>query len=257
MNGARLVYISQLYSFKIAMVYRAQFALTILDTFVGMILPIAFITIMYNVSQGISGWSFYQLLLLVGLVDFATIVVYYANPARINNVLRLGYFDTYLTKPQSPILMLLTKTEGMWSFFFGMWSIIVIAFACANLSFSMMNLAPFIITVLGGVVTFMLFTAFTGIASYRIFSQANSQNWLMSNILSFGQYPLKIYGNIGAIIFTFAAPIALASFYPASLLLGKIGILYFFAIFGLEVALSAVFLKASETLLKGYTSASG
>lgn len=256
-EGASIFIIAQFYAMKSQFVYRTQAVLNAVNAIISILIMVAFIAIMYSVSQGIQGWSYYQVLLLVGLSQLSIIAVYFANPSRINIELKTGYFDTYLTKPQNPVLMLIARGEGGWFLLFAVTAVGVTAYAISNLAISLITIVPFVILFVGGLTAFLFFTLFVGVASYRAFTQAKSQTWLMGNIADFGQYPLKIYGNIGALLLTFVAPIAVVTFYPASVLLGKIGLIDFFAIFALEVALSLVFLKTSMRLLRGYTSASG
>lgn len=252
-----LMLLSQRYSVKNAAAYRLQLIMSLIDTGIGAFVPVLFLGAVYFVSTGIQGWSFYQLVTLSGLVNFSSVVLYFATPQRINNVLKTGYFDTYLTKPHNPVIMLFARADGFWSLIYSIWGLAVAGYGAYAAGFSLVGLVPSLVLLLGGIVTMCMFSLFMGVVAYRLFGQANFQNWLLSNVMNFGNYPLNIYGSIGIGIFTFLAPVGLATFYPATILFGKTDLVYALGLLGVEILLSGIFFNAATRLLKGYTSAQG
>ncbi len=249
---------SQIYEWKSFLAYRAQALLAVSESLVNMVLSFVFISIIYGVSQGIAGWSYYQLLSLVALMGAASSAVWYVmHPDSIMDTLRSGFFDTYLTKPYGPVFYLLARQANPYSFFYGAWYLLLFAYAASHAQFSLSAAVLFVVLVVLGLAALCAVVLFLEVASYRLFTRARWLSRLLDFASNAGQYPLGIFGGIGVFALTILVPVGLAAFYPASVLFHGSSATGVLQLAALDIVIAAAFYAASRRLLKGYTSSMG
>jgi ABC-2 type transport system permease protein len=249
---------SQRYSWKSFLIYRTQSAFIILESTLSALMDFIFVSVVYGVSQGIAGWSYYQLLALIALMWVSGAVAFYlVNPGPLLGALQSGDFDTYLTKPYRPVFLLLVRHSNPWSFFYALPYLALLIFALTHIPVSAASVLLFAVLIVAGLAAFCAVMLFIEVLSYRLFTKAQWLYRLMSFVSTAGQYPLGIYGNFGVFALTVVVPVGLAAFYPANLLFHGLTVVGFLGPLVLAVALTAVSYKLTTLLLKGYTSALG
>jgi ABC-type uncharacterized transport system permease subunit len=109
LKNVRMYYHSQKVQWKEISIYRTQFIVWILVFMLGTISSIITITIIYSISNGIAGWSYYQMLLVSSLANMMIgFVNYNISPHRLARTMRNGQFDQRILKPYNPIVTMLS-----------------------------------------------------------------------------------------------------------------------------------------------------
>ncbi len=258
-DGIKYFLLSQKYAWKEFFAYRLE---AIIWT-IGGILPFIFnyipITVIYNISPGIPGWTYLQLLLLSNTMIVVTGFLYYLiQPWEIVRGMRTGELDKYLIRPYGKINCMLSGYHG----FIGMFPSIILAIIVIGYILLTMHL-PYILiilytfTVSTGIVAFVTLFLFLTLLSYRVLGSSRFSQIMMNISSTIGVYPISIYGIGLELIFTLLIPIGFAAYYPTELLLGFtspiFGILSIFA----SIVLIFLFRYGFNKLIKGYSSGGG
>jgi ABC-type uncharacterized transport system permease subunit len=184
-------------------------------------------------------------------------VFYVVDPETIIDALRSGYFDTYLTKPYEPVLFLFERQPSPWNFFYVMSYAALLVFAVIHMPVTAASVLLSIVLIAAGLAALCTVALFLDVLSYKLFARAKWLEKLINLASSAGQYPLGVFGNIGAFALTIVVPVGLAVFYPASFLFHGLSVMSALSLLVLDAAFIAVFYKLTLHLLKGYTSAMG
>jgi len=217
--------------------------------------------LIYTISSGIPGWRFEEFILFHGTFVFVIGLshsLFFVFPLQVIENVRNGTFDKFLLKPFNPLLYLTFSSvdiEGFAEVFVGLalvlWAIIklnIIIF-----SFNMMGYILLIIMALIFLYSLMVLIsslAFLFVKSFGLFD-------LLFKILDVGRYPMNIYGFEMKLIFTFILPIAVISFYPASVLLGTLSFLSLVEILTPVIVFLIFSIVMWNFAIKKYTSSGG
>ncbi len=249
---------SQKVLWKDITIYRAQFIVWIFVFMMSTVASVVTITIIYDVSSGVAGWSYYQVLVISSLANIMIGVVFYnISPQRLARSMRDGQFDQRIFKPYNPIVTMLslygTKTS-VGSIISGA---LVFGYAAYMAHISAIALFEMLLIFAFGVVSLIMFILMVTVLSYVLFNGAEYMQWV-SNIASrAAQYPLTIYGLPGTLLFTVGFPIGLAAFYPSALAFGKIAPESVMLVIAIEAFMTAVYYYACKRLTKKYRSGGG
>lgn len=239
--------------------YRLNFILRcigmLIYNFIGPILAL----VIYSISKGFPGWSFEQFLIIQGIMITVLGIahlLFTSAPWIISDFVRRGELDYILIRPIRPLFYLFCWAIRPVSVPQVVTGILITFYGAIK---SNVNITNVIATVV------ILLTALAIIASFiialsalTIFTvKANVLVDLFMRIIHFGEYPLTIYGPIGALLFTFLLPVGLVAYYPAQALLGQISLKTVCELVltaGIFVWLS---LMAWKLAIRKYTSAGG
>lgn len=250
--------LNQLYRFKYFMVYRLQSAIWLIYSAFTNFYGLITLTIIYGVSSGIAGWSYFQILALSGTVTMVVNVLYtVVNPWAMVQDMREGRMDTHLIRPYGIITILLSsfgETTAMGGFVSGL---AIFAFATIHTGFSMLPFAAYLAMAAAGTIALILFILMFALLSYHLFKSANFVNRIFGVISTAGSYPLKIFGSFLLLIFTVVLPIGVASYYPPEALYGKISMLPYAEVMIVILAVALASYKTSQALIKRYASGGG
>jgi ABC-2 type transport system permease protein len=248
----------QKYGWVSMLAYRLQVIMWIVTSSFSTIMSYAVVTVIYNVSSGIPGWSYFQLLALSATANLMYGVSFYlVNPYNTAKSLRTGGIDVYITKPYNPVLSMLARSGNLSNIGNVAGGVILLAYAMMNLSPSTAAVAAFAAIFILGLAVAPLFVLFFTILMYVIFKSGNFINWFMTNVRTAVSYPIGVYGIIGTLIFTVLLPFGLATFYPSSALLARISYISVLAVAAFEVALIVMFYKGSLWLIKNHYQSGG
>ena len=251
-------FLMQRYNWKKDMVYRTQWVLWLLIASFPIIVGFISISIIYNVSNGINGWTYYQLLALAG---FSNLMIgtlgYVLNPWNLVNYMRNGSFDQLLLKPYNPIFMIISRMGWEVRISSMISALVLIIYGLINTQTNILAIATAFFMFALGTVAIIMFFILISVLSYVLFKSGNYIQWIINILGTASQYPLTIYSLAGMLLFTLLLPIGLASFYPAELLFTKIDYSLVFVLAVFAIILSYIFYKTTMWLLKFYTSGGG
>ncbi len=240
-------------------VYRLQVLVWLIGGVFSTITGFVIVTVIYGVSAGIPGWSYFQLLALTSIANMAGgFLAYYVSIYSMVSKMRNGGIDMMLTKPVNPIIyivMLFSSQQSAPSIGSGA---LMLAYSLYNLHLVPLAFLLFIPAFVLGILVVILFGLAFGLTLYVLFKEGRFGYWLLDSLQQATNYPLKIYGGIGVAIFTVFVPFGIAVFYPAELLLGKISYISLAAILGFELLLIFLFYAYSKWVIENkYVSGGG
>jgi ABC-2 type transport system permease protein len=257
-RNLRIFLSSQRYQWLSFLIYRSQGAIWLVVFSLSTLASVVGISVIYSVSNGIAGWSYYQILALSGLANtILGVVDYLVNPWNLVTNMRNGTFDQVLTKPYNPIVLVLSRQGWVAATGSIVSGLALFVYSIAQLQVNPLAIVPALALVALGCVAVTLFMVFMSMLAYVLFKSANFLHWIVSIAKSTAEYPLGIYGVTGIFLLTVGLPIGIASFYPAELMFSKIDYTPVLVVAAIAIVLSYLFYRGSLWLLKFYTSGGG
>lgn len=204
------------------MTHKIGFFLLCLSLFFGDIIIPLVSTFIYKVSSGIPGWTLMQFILFQGtliLVLGLWHLLFADMPfVVIHNVME-GTFDNFLLRP-FPALKLLTTMgfdfDGIGEVMAG---VLIVGIAFISLKLKAFLLVYYILFVLVALLFQYSLTIIAASLSF-IFVQSWRLVEIIDLVSKFSRYPINIYNPETQFVIKFIVPAAIASYYPASILLG-------------------------------------
>lgn len=249
---------TQYYAWKGLLTYRANASLFFAASMLTVVAAFITISVVYNVSSGITGWSYYQMLFLAatGTIAFWAIS-YLINPWVIVQNMQRGSIDPYIIRPYGRLTVLFANNYNNVANISVVSGLILLAYAALHLQFSLLFLIEYIVLLAVGITTIVLFIMMLALGAYHIMKNANSVSQLMNLSRTISTYPLSVYGILGQLAFTLLFPIGLAYYYPSKVFLGETGTLAFVAVLIVSIAAAVICYKAANLLARKYTSGGG
>lgn len=222
---AGLYWLFLLQRFKVLMEYRVNFIIGASSTVFIQAASLMTVWIVMGQVPSLNGWTIDEIFLIYGLLTLAKSI----NHMFADNLWTLGHayirpggFDRFLVRPINPLFHLLADRfchDGIGNFLVGL-VLVIRGFANLGIPWSAGNIAYLSLAVLSGGGIFIGLNLITCVTSF----------WIMNSVPvtlavfqtnEFAKYPLDIYGKTIGIALTWLIPYGLASFYPASYLLGR------------------------------------
>ncbi len=254
----RFYLLSQYYWWRGFLVYREQAAMWLIYSIINTAYSYITVAVIYAVSSGIAGWSYYQMLFLVSTATIVMNALYYnVNINWLMDLLRRGGMDPYLIRPYGRISIFLSAQEGISSASAILGGFVMLLYSAFKIGFNAIGLLAYLTLVVVGGVTLVLFTLMLIMLFYHLLKSANFVQRLLSCVQQASQYPLAVYGFVGQLIFTLVIPVGFASYYPAKAFLSSISALGFSEAIAIASAISIVSYVAFNKLQIYYTSGGG
>ena len=190
-----------------------------LDIFI----TIVFFNIIFNASESIAGWTFYQVLFLYSLAktitSFHSALTKSGIQAMAHNYVRLGDLDFYLTKPMDAMFLVSVSKPKIYSFVSMFLTIGLGAYALihSGASFGFAGMVWFVILALTTTVLFYYIQVLTIIPTFWLL-QAWSLADAINKLQQFMRYPLGIFSKSLQYILTLVFPIMTVAYFPAKVL---------------------------------------
>ncbi len=257
-RNLRMYYSSQKVLWKDIAIYRTQFIVWIFVFMLSTVSSVVTITIIYDVSSGVAGWSYYQMLVMSSLANMLIgMVIYNIAPQRLARTMRNGQFDQHILKPYNPVVTMLSLYGTKTSVGTVISGVLVFGYAAYMTGISVVGLFEMLLIFTFGVVSLTMFLLMVTLLSYVLFNSAGYMQWVTSIASRAAQYPLTIYGLPGILLFTVGLPVGLASFYPSALAFGKISPGSVALVVVIEVFMITAYYYACTWLTKKYRSGGG
>ena len=247
------------YKAKTFFIYRAQAWLWVVQSVLSLFFSLIAITVIYTVSSGVAGWSYWQLMFLIYLTALTFgVVEFVSNPMHIPYALRQGQIDSYMTRPFGVLTIMFANNIQVYALVSSIGgSIAFLAYASLHLQLSLLLFAAFLPLYLLGVAAFVMFLQMLGVLSYKLMKSGSFIGAATNALTELSEFPLSIYGSAAQLFFTLLVPIGVAAYYPLQVLLGNVTP----AVYVAMLALSAFFLYAFywlfNRLMRSYESGGG
>ncbi len=247
------------YKTKIFFLYRTQAWLWVGQAVLSLFFSFIAITVIYSISSGIAGWSYWQLLFLTYLISLTFgIASFVANPSHVPYTLRNGQLDSYMTRPLSVLNLSFANDIQVYSLLSNVvGSILFLAYAAQHLQLSPLLFAAFLPLYLLGVAALIMFLQALAVLSYKLMKSGSFINQATGTMDTLTAYPLTIYGGIAQLFFTLFVPIGIAGYYPLQVLLGNVTPEVYVALLALSVFFIYAFYKLFNRMMRSYESGGG
>lgn len=252
-------FICQLYSLKTLFAYRFQGMVWLFYSLISVVNAFVAITVIYNISTGITGWNYYQLLLLAAATSMAMGVsaIFTSSGWEMIWHMRHGTIDPYLAKPYTTLAIMLSNFGDASQLSAIGGGLLMFAYAAFSLQISLASLLVFAAMFALGLGAFVMFIMMITIAAYHLFKSGQFMDQINNILMNAGRYPLKVYTPIGQLIFSVLLPIGVASYYPSTVILNEASPVGFVEVVIIAVVLFWVSHRLFYALMKRYTSGGG
>lgn len=221
----RLYWLFLLQRLKILMEYRANFLIGASSTVAEQAAGLLMVWVVMRQIPNLSGWSFYEILLVYGLVVLAKSInhMFADNLWTIgHDYIRSGGFDRFLVRPLNPLFHLLADRfchDGVGNFAVGL-TLTVTALRTLDVALTPLTLLYLAVVVLSGGVIFISLNLITCTTAFWIVESVPVTR-MVFELHEFAKYPLSIYQRSIGLLLTWLIPYGFASYYPAAYLLGR------------------------------------
>jgi ABC-type uncharacterized transport system permease subunit len=188
-------------------------------------------TVIYNVSSGFPGWSYYQMLILSSTVGMVIAAIgYNVNSGGVIRSMRQGMLDMHMVRPYGLVTITISQSGAPPIISSFASNLAIFAYAVLMLHLSLAYIITFLGIVAIGTYALIMFWLMLTVLSYHLFKSGMFMYGLINTLSVVGSYPLSIYGTIIMLLFSIIVPIGIAVYYPAELLLDKINVVFSIAI---------------------------
>lgn len=228
-------------AFKRLVEYRADFGVLFASSLVTLAVSVLFWQVVFSQARLINGWTLGDVILLEGFFTLAMAFVglFGEGLSHFGEEVIHGWFDTYLTKPASPILIsILTHIELFELQSFALSATYFLAAASFGTSVTLWGfLAGIVITLLGAFVMLMIITSLAMLVFW--FGRTSALHVLFSVIYEAGGgTPGTIYPGAVQLAFTIGLPVFFMQTFPAMAALGRLDTASLLGVVAAEIAIA-------------------
>jgi ABC-2 type transport system permease protein len=210
---------------KMLMEYRLNFIIGAASTIFLQASSILAIWVVMQKVPTLNGWNYDEVLLVYGLITLAKSInhMFADNLWTLGRAyIRSGGFDRFLVRPIDPLFHLLADRfcqDGVGNFLVGA-ALVVKSSIALHIAWTPLKALMLVTGVVSGGFIFIALNLITCVAAFWIVDSVPVTRLIFDNHL-FAQYPLSMYPKAIGIMLTWVIPYGLASYYPASYLLGQ------------------------------------
>jgi len=249
-------------SFQRETAFRANFAISLLNTALTLIAGLAGVTILFGQVKTIQGWTFPQALtlvgvyLLVGALRDICIGPSLETLGGLGGEIFVGGFDFTLLKPVPTQFLVSVRNWRLWALGDLTLSLVVMGVALARLgqALTLPGLALFLVALLVSMT--IVYSVLLLLASCVFWYRGVPLTWIFDSLIQMGRYPVGIYPGWLRLLLTWVVPVGFITSVPAQALTGQVPALTLVGGAALALgllALASAFLRLS---LRRYSSAS-
>ncbi|MFC5404231.1 ABC transporter permease [Cohnella soli] len=212
--------------FKQLMEYRFSFFGDIFVNTLFFIVTYIGFWVIFNRFDMLHGWTFYEVTFLynMNLLSYAISSMFVWGPMKqLEEYVRRGEFDLFLTKPIPPLRLLIFRQFG--HTFIGHVLVAVTVFIVCidrlDLQWSFTLYVFFVAAIIGAAFIHSALIIFAATSTFWIVRSTPIVDVTIYAIRSYINYPISIYYKWLQVLLTFLVPYAFVNFYPSTVLLRK------------------------------------
>jgi len=212
---------------KSRLVYKTDFVLGALSQSISMAVSLAFLTLVFTNITNLQGWTFNEMLFLAGFGG----TVLFTHGLFLFNIIRVGEeyiitgdMDRILLRPLNPLFQIYADDvhDNNFPKLIANIALVIYAASQIGLSLSLLQLIYAAVSMISGLmVTASIYLFFSSTAFWT--GTSRSAVWMIFRLSNFRKYPLGIFALPIQVLLVTLVPLAFASYFPASFLLGKEG----------------------------------
>lgn len=223
MHYLRIWLSSVRYSVVRTMMFRFDFLLWSAVEFFWMAVNVLLVTVLYEHTDSIAGWSKYEMLLLVGtamLVQRFLMGFFWSSLFEIGRNVRSGHFDFFLAQPGNVMFMASTRKLDLDGLMNSVVAASVVVYSAYRLGLhpGVTDILLYVLMVFCGVMIHYSALAMTVALSFWI---TNAQGFEGSyfTMFDFSRLPREAFKGVARILFVWMLPAVIVSNAPAATLL--------------------------------------
>jgi viologen exporter family transport system permease protein len=212
-------------SIQMEMEYRISFVINLLNSLISIGASLLILYALFDQGQALAGWSFNEVLVVLGVFTIADSVVdMLLRPSlgKVSEYVREGSMDYLLLKPIDLQYLISVRNWTFWglpNLCLGL-GIVLYGMSAAD-TLNPTNLALFAVMAVAGIaVIYALWASLAVVAFWSV--QAGQAQFLLYAALDAGRFPVGVYPAWLRLIFTFVAPIAFVTTVPAAAAVGRL-----------------------------------
>jgi len=224
---ARIYWLYFVQYWKSRLVYKTDFLLGATSQSISMVVSLAFLTLVFTNITNLQGWTFNEMLFLAG---FGGTILFTQNFFLFNifrlgdNYLLSGDFDRFLLRPLNPLFQVYADDvhDNNLPKVVANIALLIYAALQIGLNWTLFELIYAATSMISG---FLVIASIYLVLSTTAFWTGTSRNavYLFFRFSDFRKYPFEIFATTIQVVLVTLIPIAFASYFPASFLLGKEG----------------------------------
>lgn len=261
LHYAKIWAASARYSITRTLMFRGDFFVWSLVELFWMAVNILTITVIYEHTQSIAGWTKYQMVLLVGtsmLIQRFLMGFFWSSIFEMGRNIRSGNFDFYLAQPGNVMFMATTRKLDPDSLLNSLVAVAVVIYAAHQLGLdpSAGQIALYALMVLCGVVIHYSILVLSISLAFWLTS-AQGIEGLYFTLTEFSRLPRAAFTGIATqMLFVWLLPVVMITNVPASLLVQGFDLTLSAWLFGSALVWFAAAVFVFNRGLRRYTSAS-
>ncbi|MCD9025579.1 ABC transporter permease [Cohnella silvisoli] len=194
-----------------------------MDLVLNSVWPVVNMVLLWIMLQrfgNLAGWDFDHLLFLynLGYLPFLISGMIIWNPTKdLQELVRTGHFDSYLTRPLNPLAHLIMRQFSHGHLFGLVLSIGMLVYSVNRLDLPVNagSAVVFLSIVAGGALIYGAFMLFCGSLSFWFIKSESVYELVVYEIRSLIEFPLPIYNKVVQAVLLFFVPYAFINFIPA------------------------------------------
>jgi ABC-2 type transport system permease protein len=224
---ARLYWLLQRASWRSALQYRLNIAVTVLGGAVYHGSGFAFLWVLLHTVHTLAGWDIGAVAFLYGLrlLAHALWLVAIGGITYVDRMVREGEFERMLLRPANPLLQVVTNRRDL--MYVGDLTTAVAVFGVATVvarvDWSAAAVAVTVLAVLGGALIEGSVQLAVGALAFRLLQSWPLRLFADDTVSLLSSYPHRVFGAAAQRVLTYVLPIAFVAYLPASTLLGRTG----------------------------------
>lgn len=226
-RNLRLYWLLQRASWRSALQYRLNIAVTVLGGAVYHGSGFAFLWVLLHTFHTLAGWSIGPVAFLYGLrlLAHAVWLVAIGGVTWVDRMVREGEFERMLLRPVNPLLQVVTNRRDL--MYLGDLStalaVFGVATVAARVDWSPAAVAFLVLAVLGGALIEASVQLAVGALAFRLLYSWPLRLFADDTVSMLGAYPHRVFGTATQRLFTYVLPVAFIAYLPASTLLHRTG----------------------------------
>ena len=242
------------------MEYRANFVANVCMSIVWGAWVLGSVTIFYYHRSTLGGWTYDQVLLVVGLWEIFSGIqgaILTPNVSRMVEHVQEGTLDFVLLKPANSQFLATITASSMLKFIDVGVGLLLIGIGLGRLNYSptAYDIGTFLALIAAGsVMIYSLWLLLITLAFW--FVRIDNFTEIFNTFYEAGRFPISVYRGTLRFVLTFIVPIAFLTTFPAASLLGTLAPAYVLGALGMAAALFYISARFWRYAIRFYSSAS-
>lgn len=222
---ARIYWLYFVQYWKSRLIYKSDFIIGALGQTVSVAVSLAFLTLIFTQIETLQGWTFNEMLFLAGFGGLAVFThnVFLYNITRLGeDYIVTGDFDRMLLRPLNPLFQIYADNIRDNNVPKVIANIALMAYAANQIGLQITPVKSlyFVTSLISGILVIASIYLFFSTTAFWT-GTSRSAVWLIFRLSDFRKYPIEIFGVIIQALLVTLVPLAFASVFPASFILGK------------------------------------